>query len=287
MTQQIERKDHGDTDVREAMREVADREHKYKLASDLGSDGMAAIEHWDRRISERGLDAAREAGLFYATRPRATPVAEEPYDDDDHQASARAALRSLKDKAAREENLPHTYQRVEEFANRHGGLQPLHRMIEWHNQYQADPYGTGPRVAAELEGYGRDFAEQQQATQLVKDFESKHRLEPEVRERMQALLFAGRAQSMEEAHRIAKHELGSDVKGSAEGNGFDDFKRDVTAAQRQIEGPEMAYAHRAVAEWRARAQPTAKEERAVKWILENGHAKTIDEAHALAKRALK
>src|SRR5262249_25950273 len=106
---------------------------------------------------------------------------------------------------------------------------------------------------------------------------------------MQQLLLSGQAHDMPSAHAAAKHQLASDLK-SAEENRFDGFRKDVISAQRQVEAPIMQAAHRAVAEWRQRVQPTPAEDRAVRGILENNErtgARTLDAAYALARKALK
>jgi hypothetical protein len=270
-------KDHGDDDVRQAWAECVENERRERLASDLGSDGVAAVSAWDNRIEQVGPRAALEAAQIYQTAPRPSVAQEESHDDDSWQGAARSAYRSAKQKAERQGNLDHARYGLGQLERKYGTLDVIEDFyLPSHRALTENALDAGPRIATQIQQYIDGANLDAAAAKTVASYGKK--ISAQERPLMQDILAGGYADNLETAQQMARHELALDV---------DEFGRGVVAAQRRLERPQMAAANREVAAWRAAVRPSEAEERGVKWLLENGKCETLDEAYKLTKRTMR
>jgi hypothetical protein len=110
---------------------VAANENKQRIASELGADGVAVMEGWDRRIEEIGPNAAIEAARLYQAAPRLPVAEEETRNEGDHEASARAAYRQVAEKERREANMPAALVGLDRLEQRHGNLGVVDKFKRW------------------------------------------------------------------------------------------------------------------------------------------------------------
>jgi hypothetical protein len=270
---QVEKIDHADDSVREAMQQVSANERRERLAGELGSSGVAALSTWHNRIHEVGPRAALEAAQLYQTAPRPPAVVEEEHDDPDHQAAARSAYRSAKQRAERQGDMDSARSGLDQFERRYGSLDVVENSyLPWHQQLTANPMDAGPRIASEIQQRINGAVADQWAAKTVASY-GKH-ISPEEHGLMREILAGNYADDMQTAQAMAKYELALDV---------DEFGRDAARAKRQMERREMAQAHRELAVFRHHMRPTQRQEDKMKALLESGKAPNLESAWRMIK----
>jgi hypothetical protein len=270
----IEKRETADSDVRAAMESVRANEQKHSLASELGHDGVSKMESWDSRISQIGANAATEAAQLYASQPKPAAKAEEPEHPDQHINAARSAYKAAQAKAEREASMPATLAGLNRMERRWGDLAIVDTYKKWDEQLRADPADAAGRIASEINQHINDSIEMQRAHKTVTDYESVHKLEPEVRSMMQSLLSSGAAHDMRSAHQAAYHLLAKDEK--------DPHRRDIVAAKRQAEFPQQMLAQNEVAMFRQRFNPSPAVEKKMMALLNSEKAKSLEQAYKMA-----
>jgi hypothetical protein len=223
----IEVKETAHDDVRSAMREVAAGEHKHRIASELGNDGVSKMAMWDERISQVGANAAAEAASLYASSPRLPAKEEEPEGPDQHINAARSAYRSAQAKA--EANIPQALLGLDRMEQRHGNLGVVDKFRRWDSQLRENPADAAPRIATEIGQHVNNDLEMDLARRAVADFRAKNKISAEEQAVMQRVLASGQVADLPTAHAYAKHELSMDG---------DSYDRDVASAVRQLRGPD-------------------------------------------------
>jgi hypothetical protein len=92
---------------------------------------------------------------------------------------------------------------------------------------------------------------------------------------MQHLLATGQAYDMQSAHEEAQHLLATDIK--------DDHQRDVVAARRQIDAPQIARLRVEYEAFKRIVNPSPAIEAKMRKLLETERARSYEEAYKLAK----
>lgn len=276
-----EPRDTGIDDVRAAMAEVGAYENKHRLASELGADGIAAMQAWDHRIEQVGPYAAREAAQLYATQPRLSAPEEEERNEGDYEKSARAAFRAVAEKERRQANLPAALSGLDRIEQRHGSLGIVDTFKRWNDQLQANPQDAAPRVATEIISHINDNIGMQEAYRTLNQYQAKHQVSDAERAVMGRVIGNGVASNLAEAHAIARFETAAEIE--------DPYQRDVVAASRATEATAMDAAKLTVREWE-RAHPGARTERngrtweLMETLLKQEKARDLDDALAKARR---
>jgi hypothetical protein len=272
-----ELRDTGLDDVRQAYRSVAAAERKRELASELGLDGVAAAEQWDRRISEIGPRAALEAGELYARQPKPQEQVEDDRNEDEHSRSARSAYRQVVEKEQRQAHLPASMAGLDRLAQRHGSLNVVDTFRRWDNQLRENPHDASARVATEIHNRIADAQGMQHAAQQVRDYQQHNPISEKERAIMERVLAAGEMHDLPSSHAFARYQLAYDVK--------DGHARDVESARREREGVEMYHARLTVSEWDRRDPNVNYAVRSkMKALLTEGKAEDLDSAYAMARR---
>jgi hypothetical protein len=273
----IVERDRADNDVRSALREVSARETKQSLASELGLDGVAAVEQWDHYIEKNGPAAARHAAELYATAPRILETKEQDRHEGDHEKSARAAYRQVADRERRQANMPATLAGLDRIQQRHGSLDVVNSFKRWDQQLRDNP-AEYVRVGQEIANNINDSVGMQQAHALASDYQRQNPMTDEERQIAAQVLQSRRIDNLPLAHGYAKWVLANDIK--------DEHTRAVIAARRAGEGPDMFLARINVAEFESR-YPNARKDRRL-WgrmqqLLETSKARSVDEAYQMAR----
>jgi hypothetical protein len=228
-------KDHADTDVRVAMKSVAEKERIESMADRYGYDGIHQMENWNAEIKRSGPDAAKTAGLYYATNPRSAPEVEEERTEDEITAAARSAYRQESKKQTAEQKAA-AVDSIRRLASEHGDVGIVDTFAGWHQQLQHNPYDAAPRIQREIAGRVNEAIAMQEAHQIASEYQRQHQISNEERALMVRVLNNGEAHDMSSAHKLAKWYLAQDVK--------DGHERDVVAARRKLEGARMSLARR-------------------------------------------
>jgi hypothetical protein len=264
----VEKIDHGDSDVREAVRQVAENERREKLAQDLGAYGVSAVDAWHTRAEQIGPRAAVEFGQLYATSPRPPTPVDEERQEDDISAAARKAYREEARKAEHRGDLDSARMGIGRLEQRLG-LDGIDQYRQWYDQFvkSDNPVLTGAQVGTHMAQLIDGVNQQAAANKTVASY--GRRISDEEHPLMQDILARGYADNMETAQAMARYELAMDV---------DEFGRDATRAKRQMERREMAQAHRELAVFRHHMKPTQRQEDRMKALLESGKAPDLETA---------
>jgi hypothetical protein len=275
--QTIKQRDFADDDVRAAMREVAEKEKKHRLAEDLGLDGVTAAESWDRRIESVGPRAALEAGELYRSQPR-TPIAVEDGERDDHIIAARAAFKQAQLKEERAAHMPRAIEALDRLKQRHGSLDVVSDFKKWDAQLRENPADAAPRVAREIANRINESVEMQSARHEVNSYTAQNRITPEERTIMQKVLEAGEVSNLPAAHAYARYLSAADVK--------HEHERSVTSAQRAREGAQTFFAKVEVARFEQAHPDVARGpiRNRMRELLQNGTARSMDQAYQMATK---
>jgi hypothetical protein len=165
-------KDHADTDVRVAMKSVAEKERIESMADRYGHDGIHQMESWNAEIKRSGPDAAKTAGLYYATNPRSAPEVEEERTEDEITAAARRAYNQESKKQTAEQKTA-AINGIHRLASEHGDVGIVDTFAGWHQQLQHNPYDAAPRIQREIVDRTNGSLLDQQAYQTAKDYERR------------------------------------------------------------------------------------------------------------------
>jgi hypothetical protein len=274
--QTIKQRDFADDDVRAAMREVAEKETKHRIAEDLGFDGVSAAESWDRRIEQIGPRAALEAGELYRSQPK-MPVVEDD-EKDDHIKAARAAFKQAQEKEQRQAHMPRALEALDRLKQRHGSLEVVGTFKKWDAQLRENPADAAPRVAREIADKINESVEMQSARHEVNSYTAQNRITPEERTIMQRVLQTGEVKNLPAAHAYARYLSAADIK--------NDHERDVTSAQRAREGAQVFFAKATVAAFEQSHPDMARGpiRNRMRELLQNGTARSMDDAYRMATK---
>jgi hypothetical protein len=267
-------KDHADDDVRKAFQSVKEKERIESAADQYGHDGIHQMEAWNSEIKRVGPDAAKSAGLYYATNPRSAPAeVEEERTEDEITAAARKAYKQESKKQTAEQKAA-AIDGVRRLSIEHGGVGIIDTFAGWHQQLQQNPYDAAPRIQREIAERVNTSVLQNRAVQAVAEWDKRSKnVTPEQRQLMSELLMSRRAADLAESERASRYLLALDVE--------DPWKREVTASQRQAEEAQMHVARQTVDAWK-RAHPDIagdqKRMNRMRRLLEKEQVRTLDEA---------
>jgi hypothetical protein len=283
-------------DVQAALDQVAVKETKERIASDIGLRGVTAIRSWqDHAIAVGPHQAVGDFAQAAARQPKPVQSRDEPrreqsFKSDWHHLdhSVRDAMKQAAEKQRVRDEMPAARRELDELERR-GSLGEIQKYRAWHDQLAADPVDAAPRVANELAAEFQEGAILPAAQEAVSEFWRSHETAPDVIAVMVRTLASGglpstgnNAMDLQNAHAYAQWATAADVD--------DSYTKDVVAAQRVAGGGVSLWLGLGqVAEWQ-RAHPNVKRDSPV-WnrmrdLLDDSRSgvKNLDQAYEMARR---
>jgi hypothetical protein len=273
--------DRADADVRAAAAFHAERERDRAMVDKYRASGLEAAESWDRRIEQRGEAAAFEAQSAYENAPRPSSPAPEPErNEDDYTRRARDAFKEVAGRQTPEDRA-RGMAVIDRFRSKYGGTGIVDRYADIHQQFVENPAAAAVRTAQEIRNSNAEYAANQKAQRTIDDYKRAHGFSREAQPIMRQLLLSGDADTLEAASGQADWLMAGDVE---------ERVRAATSAWRQAQAKEaggvgMLFAKEAVAEW-DKAHPNVSNQTRgkMRWLLERGLARDLDDAHRQAKQ---
>jgi hypothetical protein len=222
--QSVRVKDRADQEVKDAVRFVAEKERVANMADKYGSDGVSEMLYWNEAVKHHGPNIAKDIGLHYSTKARPSP---EPDEDDrredDFTSATRSAVKQVSRKQTPEQKAA-AMAGIRQLAAEHGDIRIADEFAARHADYLADPGGATLRTGRWIADKINNFVGNQQASNIVKDYEARHKISADERPLMQQALMNGEAMDMPSAHKLARWKLALDED--------DPYRRSVISAAR-------------------------------------------------------